>query len=152
MHFELFEELIVVLALAIGIILLFRRFKLPGVLGFIIAGMIAGPHGLGWVAAVEEVEVLAEMGVIFLLFVIGMEFSLKKLASIGVTVFVGGTLQALLTTLFVTGVGRLLRAIPSELPCSRASSSRSAPPPSCYGSFKRRVAWIPPSGVPAPPS
>ena len=108
MHFELFEELIVVLALAIGIILLFRRFKLPGVLGFIIAGMIAGPHGLGWVAAVEEVEVLAEMGVIFLLFVIGMEFSLKKLASIGVTVFVGGTLQALLTTLFVTGIGRLL--------------------------------------------
>lgn len=108
MHFELFEELIVVLALAIGIILLFRRFKLPGVLGFIIAGMVAGPHGLGWVAAVEEVEVLAEMGVIFLLFVIGMEFSLKKLASIGVTVFVGGTLQALLTTLFVSGVGRLL--------------------------------------------
>ncbi len=108
MHFELFEELIVVLALAVGIILLFRRFRLPGVLGFIIAGMIAGPHGLGWVAAVEEVETLAEMGVIFLLFVIGMEFSLKKLASIGVTVFVGGSLQALLTTAFVTGVGRLL--------------------------------------------
>lgn len=108
MHFELFEELIVVLALAVGIILLFRRFKLPGVLGFIIAGMIAGPHGLGWVAAVEEVEVLAEMGVIFLLFVIGMEFSLKKLASIGFTVFVGGSLQAIFTTLLVTGIGRLL--------------------------------------------
>lgn len=108
MHFELFEELIVVLALAVGIILLFRRFKLPGVLGFILAGMIAGPHGLGWVAAVEEVETLAEMGVIFLLFVIGMEFNLKKLASIGVTVFVGGSLQALLTIALVTGVGRAL--------------------------------------------
>lgn len=108
MHFELFEELIVVLALAVGIILLFRRFQLPSVLGFIIAGMIAGPHGLGWVAAVEEVETLAEMGVIFLLFVIGMEFSLKKLASIGLTVFVGGSLQALLTIALVTGVGRLI--------------------------------------------
>lgn len=104
----IFGELIVVLALAVGIILLFRRLKLPGVLGFIIAGMLAGPHALGWVEKVETVELLAELGVIFLLFVIGMEFSLTKLASIGVTVFVGGSLQALLTIALVTGVGVLL--------------------------------------------
>ncbi len=91
-------ELVIVLALAVGIILLFRKLKLPNVLGFIAAGMVAGPHALGWVEKVETVESLAELGVIFLLFVIGMEFSLKKLASIGVTVFVGGSLQALLTT------------------------------------------------------
>src|SRR6186713_2086187 len=104
----IFSELIVVLALAVGIILLFRRLKLPSVLGFIIAGMLAGPHMLGWVDKVETVELLAELGVIFLLFVIGMEFSLKKLASIGVTVFIGGSLQALLTTALVAGIGRLL--------------------------------------------
>ncbi|MBS1582890.1 MAG: cation:proton antiporter [Bacteroidetes bacterium] len=104
----LFQELIVVLALAVGIILLFRRLRLPAVLGFILAGMLAGPHMLGWVDKVETVELLAELGVIFLLFVIGMEFSLKKLASIGVTVLVGGSLQALLTIGLCTALGRLL--------------------------------------------
>lgn len=104
----LFQELIVVLALAVGIILLFRRMKLPAVLGFILAGMLAGPHVLGWVGRVETVELLAELGVIFLLFVIGMEFSLQKLASIGTTVLVGGSLQALLTIGLGAGIGRLL--------------------------------------------
>ena len=103
MHFPLFGELVVILALAAGILFLFRRFKLPGVLAFIVTGMIAGPHGLGWVKEVDEVEALAEIGVIFLLFVIGMEFSLKKLAALGRTVFVGGTLQAVLTVLAVSG-------------------------------------------------
>lgn len=104
MHFPLFQELIVILSLAMGILLLFRRFKLPGILGFIVTGMIAGPHGLGWVEEVEEVEAMAEVGVVLLLFVIGMEFSLKKLAALGRTVFVGGLLQATLTTAAVTGV------------------------------------------------
>ena len=102
MHFPLFGELIVILALAAGILLLFRRFKLPGILGFIVTGMIAGPHGVGWVEEVESVQAMAEIGVIFLLFVIGMEFSLKKLASLGRTVFIGGLLQAGLTTAAVT--------------------------------------------------
>jgi CPA2 family monovalent cation:H+ antiporter-2 len=103
MHFPLFKELIIILALAAGILLLFRRFKLPGVLAFIITGMIAGPHGLGWIKEVDEVEALAEVGVIFLLFVIGMEFSLKKLAALGRTVFIGGGLQVGITIAAVAG-------------------------------------------------
>lgn len=99
----LYKELVVVLALAVGIILLFRRLKMPGVLGFIIAGMIAGPHMLGWVDKAETVNELAEFGMVFLLFVIGMGFSLKELSTIGVTVFVGGTLQALFTIAITTG-------------------------------------------------
>lgn len=104
MHFPLFGELIIILGLAAGILLLFRRFKLPGILGFILTGMIAGPHGLGWIEEVEQVEALAEIGVVLLLFVIGMEFSLKKLAALGRTVFIGGSLQAGLTIAAVTGV------------------------------------------------
>ena len=103
----LYKELIVVLALAVGIILLFRRLKMPGVLGFIIAGMLAGPHMLGWVDETERVNELAEFGMIFLLFVIGMGFSLKDLSSIGITVFVGGSLQAVSTIALTTGVCRL---------------------------------------------
>ena len=108
MNFDLLQELIIVLGLSVGIILLFRRFKLPGVLGFIITGAIAGPHGLALIDDPENVEVLAEIGVIFLLFVIGMEFSLKKLASIGVAVFIGGLLQAGLTIMGVTFIARIL--------------------------------------------
>lgn len=104
MHFPLFGELVVILALAAGILLLFRRFRLPGILAFILTGMIAGPHGWGWVKEVEEVEALAEIGVVFLLFVIGMEFSLKKLASLGRTVFLGGTLQVGLTIAAIAGL------------------------------------------------
>ncbi len=103
----LYKELVVVLALAVGIILLFRRLKMPGVLGFIIAGMLAGPHMLGWVDKAETVNELAEFGMVFLLFVIGMGFSLKELSSIGVTVFVGGSLQAVTTIGLTTGVCRL---------------------------------------------
>ncbi len=102
MHAPLFGELVVILGLAAGILLLFRRFRLPGILGFIVTGIIAGPHGLGWVHEVESVEAMAEIGVILLLFVIGMEFSLKKLASLGRTVFIGGLLQAGLTTAAIT--------------------------------------------------
>jgi CPA2 family monovalent cation:H+ antiporter-2 len=104
MHAPLFGELVVILGLAAGILLLFRRIRLPGILGFIVTGVIAGPHGLGWVHEVESVEAMAEIGVILLLFVIGMEFSLKKLASLGRTVFVGGLLQAGLTTAAITYV------------------------------------------------
>jgi len=104
MHFPLFGELIIILGLATGILLLFRRFKLPGILGFILTGMIAGPHGVGWIDEVEQVEALAEIGVVLLLFVIGMEFSLKKLAALGRTVFIGGGLQAGLTIAAVTGI------------------------------------------------
>ncbi|WKZ67295.1 MAG: cation:proton antiporter [Flavobacteriales bacterium] len=103
----LFGELVVILALSAGILMLFRRFRLPGILAFILTGMIAGPHGLGWVRDVEEVVALAEIGVVFLLFVIGMEFSLKKLANLGKTVFVGGALQVALT---ITGIGGVLHA------------------------------------------
>ena len=105
MHDGLYKELVLVLALAVAIILLFRRLKLPGVIGFILAGMLAGPHVLGWVDEVERVQELAEFGMIFLLFVIGMGFSLKELSSIGLTVFVGGSLQAAFTICIVTGLG-----------------------------------------------
>lgn len=108
MHYTLLQELIVVLGLSVGIILLFRKFKLPGVLGFILTGAIAGPHGFGLVEDVEAVEMLAEIGVIFLLFVIGMEFSLKKLASIGGAVFIGGILQTGLTIIGTALIVRIL--------------------------------------------
>lgn len=93
MQFPLLSDIVIILGLAVVIILFFQRMKLPAILGFLLTGMIAGPHGLNLVKNVHEVELMAEIGVIFLLFVIGIEFSLKGLRAIGRTVFIGGLLQ-----------------------------------------------------------
>ncbi|HSJ69852.1 MAG TPA: cation:proton antiporter, partial [Anditalea sp.] len=101
----LLSDIVVIFGLATGVILLFMRLKVPTIIGFLLTGAIAGPYGLSVVTASQAVEVLSEIGVILLLFVIGMEFSLKSLLSIKKAVFIGGTLQVALTiaaTTFIT--------------------------------------------------
>lgn len=93
MNVPFLTEIIVILGLSVLIILLFHHAKMPSILGFLITGMITGPYGLSLIKASEEVEVMSEIGVIFLLFVIGIEFSLKELAKIKNSVFIGGSLQ-----------------------------------------------------------
>jgi CPA2 family monovalent cation:H+ antiporter-2 len=93
MHFPLLPDIVIILGLSVLIILLFQRLKLPALLGFLITGIVAGPSGLNLIKASHEVELLSEIGIIFLLFVIGIEFSLKGLMSIRNTVFWGGLLQ-----------------------------------------------------------
>jgi len=65
--------------------------------GFLFTGILAGPHGLGLISGVHQVEIFAEIGVVLLLFTIGIEFSLKNLLLIKKAVFLGGSLQVLLT-------------------------------------------------------
>lgn len=99
MHLPLLQDLVILLAFSLGIVFLLNRVKVPSILGFLLTGVIIGPHGLSLIYAVEEVEVIAEIGVILLLFVIGLELSIKQLVSIRKTVFVGGALQVGLTVL-----------------------------------------------------
>ena len=73
--------------------------KLPSILGFLVTGIVIGPYGFSLIGASDQIEVISEVGVILLLFVIGMELSLKQLASIKNTVFIGGSLQVGLTIL-----------------------------------------------------
>ena len=73
------------------------RLKLPTIIGYLLTGAIAGPYGLSLVYASTAVEVLSEIGVILLLFVIGLEFSIKSLMAIKKAVFIGGSLQVTLT-------------------------------------------------------
>lgn len=93
----LLSDIVVIFGLATLVILLFMRLKIPTIIGFLFTGAIAGPYGLSLVNASTAVEVLSEIGVILLLFVIGMEFSLKSLLSIKKAVFIGGSLQVGLT-------------------------------------------------------
>lgn len=93
MEIPLLSDIVILLGLSVLIVLIFQKLKLPAILGFLITGIIVGPHGLNLISAVHEVELLSEIGIIFLLFVIGIEFSLKGLATIKNTVLVGGMLQ-----------------------------------------------------------
>src|SRR2546422_1269885 len=91
------RDLAVIFAVSLLVILLFHRLKLPALPGFIVAGVLLGPNALGLVSDVHQVESLAEVGVILLLFTIGIEFSLGRLREMGRQVVVGGLSQVGLT-------------------------------------------------------
>ncbi len=80
------------------------RLKLVPIVGFLLAGVLIGPNALGLVRDQEIVDATAEIGVILLLFTIGIEFSLEKLPRIQRLIFVGGGLQVGLSTLAATGL------------------------------------------------
>jgi len=79
------------------VVFLLHKFKVPSLVGFLIAGVIIGPYGVGLVKDTHSVELLAEIGVILLLFTIGIEFSLAKLLKMRKSVIGGGGAQVLLT-------------------------------------------------------
>lgn len=103
MHLPLLQDILILLGFSAVIVFVLQKLKLPSIIGFLLTGIIIGPYGLSLINAVEQVEVLSEIGVILLLFVIGMELSIKQLASIKKTVFVGGLLQVGITAI-VTGL------------------------------------------------
>jgi CPA2 family monovalent cation:H+ antiporter-2 len=99
------KDLAVIFAGSLLVILVFHRFKLPALPGFIVAGMILGPNALGLVSDPHRVESLAEVGVILLLFTIGIEFSLSRLKEMGRQVLVGGLGQMGFTVVATLAAG-----------------------------------------------
>lgn len=99
----LLSDTVVIIGLSIAVMFAFNKLKLPTILGFLVVGVIAGPEVLKLVWS-GEVEMLAEIGVVLLLFTIGLEFSLTEMMNIRKAVFIGGTLQVGLTILAVYGV------------------------------------------------
>lgn len=97
MEIPLLQDIVILLGLSVVVIFLFQRLKLPTILGFLATGIAFGPHGIGFIEASHEIEILSEIGVILLLFIIGLEFSLASLAKIKKVVFIGGASQVLLT-------------------------------------------------------
>ncbi|HVW29714.1 MAG TPA: cation:proton antiporter [Polyangiaceae bacterium] len=103
-HLPLLDELAIVAALAVVVTVALARLALPTVAGLLAAGALLGPYGLGLATSVDAIEVLAEVGVILLLFTIGLEFSLARLKSIFQQVALGGLVQVGLTILVTAGV------------------------------------------------
>lgn len=92
-----FEELILIAGIGVIAAIILRRLKLPIITILLLSGTIVGPFGLGLITDVKAIEGFAEIGVILLLFSIGLELSIVKLKRIGKLVFLGGTLQVVLT-------------------------------------------------------
>lgn len=108
MHFAVslpfLNEIVALFLVSVLIAYVCYRIKLVPIAGFLIAGVIIGPNALGLVQDQELVDMLAEIGIILLLFTIGIEFSLEKLSRIRNAIFVGGGLQVLLTVAAVVGI------------------------------------------------
>ena len=91
----MFANLLIILASSLVVIALFRRLQLPPVLGYLCVGLAVGPTALDWVNDSEHLPDLAELGVVFLLFSLGLEFSLSKMFALRRVVFGLGSLQVL---------------------------------------------------------
>jgi monovalent cation:H+ antiporter-2, CPA2 family len=103
MHeFDFLGELVLIGALAVAIILIFQQLKIPPVIGLIFTGIILGPSGIGAVYDQKMVSTLAELGVVLLLFTIGLEFSVDDLKKLKKIVLVGGVFQILVTGLAIS--------------------------------------------------
>jgi len=100
--------ILLLLGASVLAVVIFRRFNLPPVLGYLLVGSIIGPHALNLMRDVGRAEYLAEFGVVFLMFSIGLEFSLPKLYAMKRIVFGLGLLQVVLSMVLIAGLVMLL--------------------------------------------
>ncbi len=101
------QLVLILLAASVLVVALFRTLRLPPLLGYLLVGIVAGPHGLGWLPESEEGTALAEFGVVFLMFSVGLEFSLPQLKAMRGVVFGLGTAQVAVTLLGVLAIALL---------------------------------------------
>jgi CPA2 family monovalent cation:H+ antiporter-2 len=95
------EELLIVLAVTISIVFLSQKLRVPAIVGFLLAGVVIGPGGLGLITSVNQVETLADIGLVLLLFIIGIEFSLESFLTMQRRIIWAGFLQVFATVLVV---------------------------------------------------
>lgn len=106
MKLILLNDILIIFGLAVLVLFICHRFGVSTIVGFLLTGVLAGPHGFGFVKAVEAIEILAEVGVVLLLFTIGLEFSLRNLVRIRRVALLGGGTQVGLTCLFTILLSR----------------------------------------------
>jgi CPA2 family monovalent cation:H+ antiporter-2 len=104
-------EVVILLAAAIAAVLIVRRFKASAMLGYLAAGVVLGPYAFGMISDLEGTRTLAEFGVVFLLFSIGLDLSFKRLILLRREVFGLGTAQFLLTG-FAVGLAAFALGLP----------------------------------------
>jgi len=106
-HDNLLLHIVLLLTIAVITVSLSRRLHFPPILGYIIVGIIVGPNGFEWIAKEENIEILAEFGIVFLLFAIGLEFSIAQMIAMRKQVFGLGTVQVFSTAAIIYLLGNL---------------------------------------------
>mgnify|MGYP003309935541 CR=1 FL=1 len=101
------RDIIIIFTVSVGVVVLFQKLHLPSIAGFLVAGTIVGPYGLNLISDRAQVQVLAEVGVILLLFTIGLEFSLAQLKSTKSLFLIAGPAQVfgVLLLIMLGGMG-----------------------------------------------
>ena len=102
-HIDL-ADVIVILAASVAALFALRRLRLSPVLGYLVAGIVIGPFGLGFVADIETIRSFAEFGVVFLLFAIGLELPLERIKVLSPSLFGLGVAQILVTGAAIAGI------------------------------------------------
>lgn len=102
---ELLKSLVIILGISASVVFTLGKLRIPSVIGFIISGLIVGPSGINLISDLHAIEIFAEIGVILLMFTIGMEFSISELFSMKKQVFGAGSLQMVFTILLTLLVG-----------------------------------------------
>jgi CPA2 family monovalent cation:H+ antiporter-2 len=138
MEIPLLKDLLLIYALAVAILFVCHRIRIASIVGFLFTGILVGPYGFGLISAQEEVEILAEIGVVLLLFTIGIEFSLQNLLRIKKSVFVGGTLQVFLTIAIAFLIAKQIGVARGQAAFIGLLVS-SAARPLCSGYFRREA-------------
>lgn len=103
-----FAGLIALLLCAVVLVWSFKRVGLPPILAYLLTGLLAGSYGFGWISNSHEIQLIAELGIVFLLFSLGLEFSIPKLMAMRSVVFGLGSLQVLVTTVVLAVILKYL--------------------------------------------
>jgi CPA2 family monovalent cation:H+ antiporter-2 len=90
-------EIVLILGVSLAVAYVLRWLRIPSIVGFMIAGVVIGPGGIGIIAEREQIELLAEIGVVLLLFAVGLKISLRELWALRTFVFIAGAVQVVVT-------------------------------------------------------
>jgi CPA2 family monovalent cation:H+ antiporter-2 len=104
---DVVSDLLVIFAVSIAVVFIFHKFRLPTIAGFLAAGALIGPYGLNLVSDLQQVHRIADMGVVLLLFTIGIEFSLAHLAAARRVLLLAGPLQVTAVLVLVAVIGTI---------------------------------------------
>lgn len=110
---RLFDEILTLLAVAVFAVTLFQRYRLPSSLAYLLVGIIIGPSAFNWITDAEDVRLLSEFGIVFLLFTIGLNFPLPEILAMRNVVAGVGSGQVLLTTALIAAAAWLAGVDPT---------------------------------------
>jgi CPA2 family monovalent cation:H+ antiporter-2 len=114
MDLNVLKDIVIIFALSTAVNFIFTKIRIPTIIGYMLTGIVAGPHLLAIIKQPHEIELMAEIGVVILLFTIGIEFSLNHLLKIRKIVFLGGFMQLMVTAAAILFTARVYGAGKAE--------------------------------------